>query len=306
MKLLSIWFIDNNIPFIMEYNNVPDESPLNGRIADRHSTFLKSFEKVKNKRVHKFYGSIQLNEHFVDPYGQESMYLFGDDFVIQAGILCDSSDYENRRYMLACKLANTITNDNSVPAYYQDMSNIITPEFDFEVVRDRVIKLNRLCYMMYDIILRGMDDNKPKLPSNNLYIDYTIYLPDESLSKFQKDLYSYLKIAEALLQFEFDYVTHFWDKENFAIFFDWTLNLLRDSDDDWKDKIVGEPIAKELILTAKFPMFFIKLSSEELTFIVNNLKNNPPNQEHESNFTVPQLEIWFNNLTGRKKTKIKK
>lgn len=297
---MSIWFIDNNIPFIMENNSVLDVSQLD-RIAERNNTFLKSFEIVENDLGSEFYGSIQLNENFESPFGQESMYRFGEHFVTQVGILCDSSDYENRRYKWACKLANTIKSHNFIPAYYRDMSNIITPEFDFEVIRDRVIKLNSLCFMMDDIILRGMNDDKPKLPSNYLYMDYTIYLPDETLSKFQKDLHSYIKIAEALLQFEFDYVTYFWNKENFAIFFDWTLNLLRNSDDDWKDKIVGEPIAKELILTAKFPMFFIKLSSEELTFIIDNLKNNPPTQDQESNFTVPRLERWFNNLTRKRK-----
>lgn len=284
----------------MENNSALDVSQLD-RIADRYSTFLKSFKIVENDLGREFYGSIQLNENFEDPFGQQSMYNFGLDFVTQVGILCDSSDYENRRYKWACNLANTITSHNFIPAYYQDMSNIITPEFDFEVVRDRVIKLNSLCFMMNDIILRGMNDDKPKLPSNYLYMDYTIYLPSKELSTFQKDLHSYIKIAEALLQFEFDYVTYFWNKENFALFFDWTLTLLRNSDDDWKDKIVGEPIDKELILTAKFPMFFVKLRSEELTFIIDNLKNNPPIQDEESNFKVPQLQRWFDNLTKKRK-----
>ena len=223
-----------------------------------------------------------------------------------AGILCDSLRYEKIRLKWAHELADKNYNHKYIPVKYWRHPDIITPHFNFEVVLDRVTKLNSICITIEKIIQRGINDDKhkPKLPSNNyLYMDYTIYLPEENLSKFQKDLHSYIKIAEVLLQFEFKHVTYFWNKEDFAIFFDWTLNLLRNSDDDWKDKINKEPIAKELILTAKFPIFFIKLRSKDLTFIIDNLKNNPPIQDQESNFTVDQLEIWFNNLTRRKKIK---
>ena len=277
-----------------------DVTPLDG-IADHNCTFLKSFQIVKDKFEPKFYGSIQLGEHFSDPFGQQSMFSLGNDFVLQADILRHSSRYENERFNLAFKLADIITSHNFIPGDYIDMSDIITPDFDFGVVFDRVTKLNSLCYMIDDIIKRGINDDKPNLPSNYVYMTYTIYLPSKELTTFQKDLHSYIKIAEALLQFEFDYVTYFWNKENFAIFFDWTLILLRNSDDDWKDKIIGESIDKELLLTAKFPMFFIKLSSEELTFIIDNLKNNPPIQDEESNFKVLQLKRWFDNLTKKRK-----
>lgn len=277
-----------------------DVTPLDG-IADHNCTFLKSFEIVKDKFEPKFFGATQLNEHFGDAFGEASMHNFGEAFVLQTNILHDSSRYENERFYLASKLAKTITSHSFIPADYNVMSDIIKPDFDFEVVLDRVQKLDSLCYMIYDIIQRGIRDDKPKLPSNYLYMKYTIYLPSKDLTIFQKDLHSYIKIAEALLQFEFDYVTYFWNKENFALFFDWTLTLLRNSDDDWKDKIVGEPIDKELILTAKFPMFFVKLRSEELTYIIDNLKKNPPIQHEESNFKVPQLQRWFDNLTKKRK-----
>lgn len=277
-----------------------DVTPLDG-IADHNCTFLKSFKIVKDKFEPKFYGQTQLGEHFEDSFGQQSMFSLGDDFVLQADILRHSSRYENERFNLAFKLADIITSHNFIPGDYIHMYEFITPDFDFEVVFDRVTKLNSLCYMIDDIIKRGINDDKPNLPSNYVYMTYTIYLPSKELTTFQKDLHSYIKIAEALLQFEFDYVTYFWNKENFAIFFDWTLILLRNSDDDWKDKIIGESIDKELLLTAKFPMFFIKLSSEELTFIIDNLKNNPPIQNEELNFKVLQLKRWFDNLTKKRK-----